>query len=173
MEQKKAEKIIILNTKKVEEIDKKEKQGYKLSNHEKLWFKNIRDVRKANIPFQMTDDEIREYVKSKLSVNYFAEKYCQIKREDGSVGPMHLRDYQKDIINLYTNNRFSILMASRQTGKCLSFNTLVHIYDENNDIYFNIMLVDLYYLTISQDRKLSFLEKTKWLFYKFLNKLIH
>jgi len=110
----------VLNTKLVEDIQRRENLGEKLKNHEKLWFNNMKGVRKANIPYAMTDNEVQEYMKCKMSVQYFAEQYCQIKREDGTIGPMKLREYQKDIINLYTQNRFSILMASRQTGKTIS-----------------------------------------------------
>lgn len=67
-------------------------------------------------------------------MQYFAEKYCKIKREDGSIGPMKLRDYQKDILNLYDKSRFSILMASRQIGKTVSAAiTILHYIIFNND----------------------------------------
>lgn len=67
-------------------------------------------------------------------MQYFAEKYCKIKREDGSIGPMKLRDYQKDILNLYDKSRFSILMASRQVGKTVSAAiTILHYIIFNND----------------------------------------
>jgi len=116
----KAQETRVLNTKLVEDIQRRENLGEKLKNHEKLWFNNMKGVRKSNIPYAMTDAEVQEYMKCKMSVQYFAEQHCQIKREDGTIGPMKLRDYQKDIINLYTQNRFSILMASRQTGKTIS-----------------------------------------------------
>jgi hypothetical protein len=58
-------------------------------------------------------------------IHYFAEKYCKIKREDGSIGAMKLRDYQKEVIDLYMDNRFSILCGSRQIGKALRNDSLV------------------------------------------------
>ncbi len=132
-EEKKPESMV-LTTRIVNEILKKENLGLKLKNHEKLWFSKLKGVRRSDIPFAMTDGEIKEYAKCKMSVHYFAQKYCQIKREDGTIGPMTLRDYQKDIIDLYTNNRFSILMASRQTGKTVSAAiVLLHFVLFNND----------------------------------------
>lgn len=110
----------VLTTEMVEEIGEKENLGKMLKRHERLWFSNIRGVRRAGVTFAMTDEEVEEYVKCKLSVHYFAEKYCKIKLEDGTIGNMKLREYQKEIINLYTRNRYSILMASRQTGKTVS-----------------------------------------------------
>lgn len=161
----KKDESIVLNTKKVEEIIHKENMGVKLKNYEKLWFTNIKGVRKSNIPFAMTDDEVTEYMKCKMSVHYFAQKYCQIKREDGSIGNISLRDYQKDIIDLYTENRFSILMASRQTGKCSSFNIKV-LCKTNEGKIEEKTLGELYYSALKQVRKLTFLEHIKYSLYR-------
>ena len=109
----------ILTTELVEEITTRENLGKKLSRYEKLWFSNMRGIRRANLTFAMTGFEFEEYIKCKINIHYFAEKYCQIKREDGTIGPMKLRDYQKDMLNLY-QNKYSLLMASRQTGKTIS-----------------------------------------------------
>ena len=168
---KKKEDSRVLNTKMVEDILYRENMGLKLKNHEKLWFTNIKGVRKANIPFAMDDNEIKEYMKAKLSVHYFAQKYCQIKREDGSIGPMTLRDYQKDIIDLYTENRFSILMASRQTGKCNSFSTKLLVLDEETKEVYEIPFYEFYYDVVRRERKLTFLEKTKLFLYRLYMKL--
>jgi hypothetical protein len=117
-----AEKVeeFVLTTEIIKDIEARENFGKILKRYEKIWFSNLRGIRKANLIFAHTEDELEEYVKCKISIHYFAEKYCQIKREDGTIGPMKLRDYQKDIIDLYTKNPRSILMASRQTGKTVS-----------------------------------------------------
>jgi len=120
--------VNVWTTRKVKELMDKEDKGVKLHLNEKIWFDNKVGVRKAGIKFAMTTKEIEEYTKCKLDIQYFAETFCQIKREDGTVGPMTLRDYQKDIIDLFQNKR-SILMASRQTGKAQDLNSVV--WDEN------------------------------------------
>lgn len=153
-----------LNHKKVAEIIKKEGMASKLKLHEKIWYKNMKGVKKGNLAYDMTNDELSEYLKSSLSIHYFAEKYCQIKREDGSIGPMTLRDYQKDIIDLYTKNQFSILMASRQVGKCNSFNIKVLRSIEGKDEY--ISIGELYYQELKKLRPLKFTEKIKYFLYK-------
>ena len=38
----------------------------------------------------MTADEQQEYVRCALDVHYFVEKYCKVKREDGSIGSIAL-----------------------------------------------------------------------------------
>ena len=112
--------VNILTTKKVEEILNKQNLGEKILLTEKIWFNNEVGVRRAKLQFAQTRREVDEYSKCKMNIQYFAEKYCKIKREDGTIGPMQLRDYQKQIIDLFTKNNYSILMASRQTGKTIS-----------------------------------------------------
>ena len=112
--------INVLTSKKVDEIIDKQNKGEKLTMSEKIWFKGQVGVRRSYLQFASTSKELNEYSKCKMNIHYFAEKYCKIKREDGTIGPMTLRDYQKDIIDLFTQNNYSILMASRQTGKTIS-----------------------------------------------------
>ncbi len=110
----------VITTKKVNDILEKEKYALKLKRSETLWHNRLIGVRKAGLSFAMSKEERQEYTKCKLSVFYFAQKYCQIKREDGTIGYIELRDYQKDIIKLIDDNKYSILMASRQSGKSIS-----------------------------------------------------
>ncbi|MFW6243474.1 MAG: terminase large subunit domain-containing protein, partial [bacterium] len=126
--------INVLTSKKVNEILDKQNKGFKITLAEKIWFKGQVGVRRAGIQFAMTKKELDEYSKCKMNIHYFAEKYCKIKREDGTIGPMVLRDYQKDIIDLFTQNNYSILMASRQTGKTISAAiTILHFALFNKD----------------------------------------
>ena len=120
-------------------------------------------VRRTGISFGITPEEIQEYGRCMYDVHYFAEKYCQIKREDGTIGPIVLRDYQKDILDLYKNQRV-ILCASRQSGKCFSFTGRV-----SSEIMGEIKIGLLYYHHLSLLRKLTFLEKTKIFLYKLLD----
>jgi hypothetical protein len=166
----KVDETNIITTEKVKEIIEKESMALPLKRTERLWFNSNDGVRRKGIKFAMTQDEIEEYIRCKLSVYYFAEHYCKIKLEDGSIGQMTLRDYQKDIIKLYTENRYSILMASRQIGKCLTFNALLNIKDENGNL-FKINLGKLYYKTLRKYRKLTFLENIKIILYKLLEKI--
>jgi hypothetical protein len=156
----------VFTTQKIIDIEEKENLGYPLKQYERIWFKNQKGVRRSNITFAMTNDEVSEYAKCKLSVHYFAEKYCKIKLDDGSIGSMKLRNYQKDIIDLYTKNRFSILMASRQIGKCISAFTRLSVVDDFKKEVYDVPFYELYYSTIKLNRKLNFLEKIKYFLYK-------
>jgi len=160
----------IITTERVEEIIYKEDHALKLSRGEKLWFNGNMGIRKKGIKFAMTPSELDEYMRCKLSIYYFAENYCKIKLEDGTVGPMILREYQKDILRLYTENRYSILMASRQVGKCNSFITKVLCKLPDGNIILKC-IGTLYYDELSKLRPLTFIEKVKILLYKILEKI--
>ena len=163
--------INILTTKKVEEILERQNHGEKLHITEKFWFGKEMSTRRANLQFAATKKEIDEYTKCKLNIFYFAEKYCKIKREDGTTGPMILRDFQKQIMNLFMKNNYSILMASRQTGKCNSLIVKVLIKDLNLNLTFKTTLGELYYSIVKTERKLTFIENIKLFLYKILKYL--
>lgn len=166
--------VRVMTTERVADIERRENYGEKIPLHEKLWFSNLHGIRKRGIPFAMTDVEMEEYFKCKLSVQYFAQNYCQIKREDGSIGPITLRDYQQDIIDLYSQNRFSILMASRQLGKCNSFNIKVltkYIDKKGQEWLEEISLGLLYFRYLKMQRKLTLLEKIKYNLYNLYEKI--
>jgi hypothetical protein len=127
------EKQIIFTTKLVDESTKKINDGILIKRYENPWLKGEVGLRRSGVVFKMTADEQQEYVRCALDINYFVEKYCRVKREDGSVGPILLRDYQKDILDLF-KNRFTILMAARQSGKTISSSIFIlHFLLFNND----------------------------------------
>lgn len=159
---KEENKKFVFTSKNIEEITEQISDGIVIKRYMNPWFSNEVGVRRSGISFGITSDEFQEYLKCADSVHYFAEKYCKIKREDGTIGPIKLRDYQKDILELYKNPRV-ILCASRQSGKCSTFNTLIQI---KEDRYERIGIV--YYNIISKYRKLTFLEKIKIKLYNFI-----
>jgi hypothetical protein len=159
----------VMTTARVDDINRRDNLGMKIAQSEKIWFSNMKGVRKPNVTFAMSDDELREYVRCKRSVHYFAENYCKIKREDSTIGEIKLRDYQVDMINLFNDNRFSILMASRQTGKCVSMKSFVYI--QSDDKIIKLTLGELYYDIIKKHRNLTILENIKYYLYKILSRL--
>lgn len=156
------EKRFVFTTKKVEEVSEKLDLGYQIPRYENPWWKNQIGIRKAGLSFGMTQEEQLEYMKCKLDIHYFAENYCKIKLEDGSKGQMKLRDYQKDILDLFMNNSKSALVAARQIGKCLIFNTLVIFQDNISKKYILVSFGDFYYRELSKKRKLTLTERIKW-----------
>ena len=169
MAKKEKERQMIFTTKLVNEATDKINDGIVLKRYQNPWFKGEVGIRRSGVTFKMSPEEQEEYIKCALNIHHFVEKYCKVKREDGSIGSIKLRDYQEEILNNFVDNRFNILMASRQIGKCFSFNTIISI--EKDGIQYDIRFGKLYYSMISKERKLTFLEKLKIKLYDWLFRL--
>jgi hypothetical protein len=137
---KSQERQMVFTTKLVDEATDKINDGIVLKRYQNPWLKSEVGLRRAGVTFKLTADEQQEYIKCALDVHYFTEKYCKVKTEDGSINNIKLRDYQIEILDNFVNNRFNILMASRQVGKTISSSIfMLHTILFNNDK--NIMIV--------------------------------
>jgi hypothetical protein len=125
---------IIWTTKMVEEATEKINNGFVLSRLENPFFEKIVGLRTSGLVFKMSPEEQEEYIKCALDIHYFASTYCYIKGEEGQPIIIPLRDYQNEILDNFFNNRFNILMASRQIGKtiCSSIMMLHYVLFNNN-----------------------------------------
>lgn len=74
------------------------------------------NLRKPNLLFQYTEEEITEILRCRKDIIYFAEKYVFLKTERG-LQHIKLRPYQKRMLRAMQNNRWLIELASRQIGK--------------------------------------------------------
>ena len=157
---------MVFTTKLVDDATDKINDGVVVKRYQNPWLKGEVGIRRSGVTFKMSPAEQQEYIRCALDIHYFTEQYCKTKREDGSVGSITLRDYQKDILDNFVNSRFNILMASRQVGKCSGFNTLCSI--EKDNIQIDIRIGKLYYYMLNQERSLTLLEKIKIKLYDFL-----
>lgn len=163
------EKQFVFTSKLVEDVTNKINDGYIVKRHQNPWFKGEVGVRRSGVAFKMTQEEIDEYIKCKVDIHYFANNYCKIKLEDGSVGQMRLRDYQRDILDLYTDNRFSILMASRQVGKCFELNTNVLCQVTSSDGSTKEFEVPFYKLLFKYKANKTIYDYLKYPLYRLIN----
>lgn len=163
------ERQMVFTTKIVDEATDKINDGVVLKRYQNPWLKSEVGIKRSGISFRMTAEEQSEYVKCAIDIHHFTEQYCKTKREDGSVGSITLRDYQEEILDNFVQSRFNILMASRQVGKCFSFNSLCEI--ERDGVIFNFRIGKIYYYMLSKERSLTYLEKIKIKLYDYLYKL--
>jgi hypothetical protein len=140
MAKQQVERQMIFTTILVDDATDKINDGVVVKRYQNPWLKSEVGLRRAGVTFKMTPEEQQEYVRCALDVHYFTEKYCKVKTEDGSIGNIILRDYQKDMLDNFVDNRFNILMASRQVGKTISSSIfMLHTILFNNDK--NVMIV--------------------------------
>jgi hypothetical protein len=77
-------------------------------------------IKRAGIEHQYTEDEMAEYVKCSQDPCHFIENYTQIISLDEGMVPFKLRGYQDKLIKHYDDNRFNVVLASRQSGKSIT-----------------------------------------------------
>ena len=77
-------------------------------------------IKRAGIETQYTEEELQEYMKCSQNPVHFIEQYTQIISLDEGMVPFELRGYQENLINFYNENRFNIVLASRQSGKSIT-----------------------------------------------------
>jgi hypothetical protein len=165
-QEQKEERQMVFTTSIVNEATDKINDGVVLKRYQNPWLKGEIGIKRSGLSFRMSPEEQAEYVRCAIDIQYFTEQYCKTKREDGSVGPIKLRDYQEEILENFVNNRFNILMASRQVGKCFSFNSIISI--ERGGFKYDLRFGKLYYSIVSKERSLTLLEKIKIKLYDFI-----
>jgi hypothetical protein len=90
-----------------------------LKNNE-LGYLGNPNVKRDGVEAQFTLDEIKEYQKCMQDPAYFATNYIKIISLDQGLVPFDLYDYQKEMFHHFNDNRFSIVLACRQSGKSIS-----------------------------------------------------
>ena len=96
---------------------KADEEGLDYKSVDNPFHENDPELKKGNVLFEMTAEEIEELKKCASSVIYFANKYCHVMTDEG-VKQVVLRDYQEQILTQYQNNRFNVFLSPRQYGKC-------------------------------------------------------
>lgn len=110
----------------------------------------------AGIVYQYTEEELAELEKCAMDPEYFVEKYVTFKNDNGRT-IVKLRDYQRKVLHMFGDevwdpisetiipkNRRIAIMQSRQTGKCVTLDTKVTVYDDtdimkNNEKKFSLI----------------------------------
>lgn len=106
---------VVWTTKSVEYSLDALQKGQKVSRSP--FFEGDPRKRKGNLVFRMSDWELSEYTKCAADIRYFIKHYIKVKRPDGTIGLIGLRDYQQtQVDDLLTY--FRVIMGwSRQSGK--------------------------------------------------------
>ena len=112
---KQAEKVIWSTRSLVMALDAM-KKGLPLKSNPFLG-KNTQ-LLKPNLVFRRTKAEVDDYIRCKKDVIYFASK-CYLMTTEG-LKPCVLRDYQKGYLKHLHDNRFSIFLSCRQSGKSVT-----------------------------------------------------
>jgi len=74
-------------------------------------------LKKSNQSIEWTEELIQEYIKCSKDPVYFTETYMKIINVDEGLVNFKLYDYQKEMVNSFKDNRYSIVTTARQAGK--------------------------------------------------------
>ena len=77
-------------------------------------------IKRAGVETTYTEEQLTEYQKCSSDPTHFIEAYTQIISLDEGLVPFNLRGYQEDMINHFNDNRFSVVLAARQSGKSIT-----------------------------------------------------
>lgn len=133
------------NSKSVDLANQGLREGYKLKESPFNTRIKSAKLRKANLPFDYTEEEIeviQAVIEDKI---FFGNNFAKLKDAEKGWTNITLRSYQEDILNQYTNNRWNILMLPRQSGKTTT--TVIEI------VHFAISNFDKDIVVIAQSDK--------------------
>ena len=97
-------------------------------------------LKKANVQYNFTKEEIEEYIKCKDDIIHFIRNYMKVVTVDEGLVPFDLWDFQEDMVNKFHDNRFVICKMPRQTGKSTTIIAyLLHYCLYNADVRVGIL----------------------------------
>ncbi len=82
-----------------------------------FYYESCPNVLKTGVKIEFTQEKIEEIIKCEQNIDYFLTHYCHIIDPDFGRCLIKPRAYQTKMINHLNDNRFSILMLPRQSGK--------------------------------------------------------
>jgi hypothetical protein len=82
-------------------------------------------VKRDGVQDEFTQEQVSEYLKCMKDPIYFAEKYIKVISLDKGLVPFKPYEYQERMFEHFNKNRFSIVLACRQSGKSIS--TVIYI----------------------------------------------
>jgi hypothetical protein len=86
-----------------------------------------RYIVKPGRQIQFTAHMLQELARCASDITYFAEKYYTIIHPVRGEEVINLFPFQREMLENMRNNRQNLIMAARQLGKCVHFDTIVEI----------------------------------------------
>ncbi len=78
------------------------------------------NVKRTGVQAEWTEEQILEYKKCMESPIHFIENYVKIISLDEGLIKFKIYDYQRELIDHFDENRFSVVLACRQSGKSIT-----------------------------------------------------
>ena len=86
------------------------------------------NLKAANQQQRFTKKQVEEFIRCQDNPVYFIENYLQIVTLDHGLQPFKMFNFQREMVDTFHNNRFSICKLPRQSGKSTTtISYLLHI----------------------------------------------
>ena len=106
-------------------------------------------IKGTNVSEEWTPEMLEEYKRCYEDPVYFCRTYGRIISLDKGLTNFELYPYQEKMIDLFQNNRFSIILACRQSGKCVAVDTEVEV--RHDDVGVPVLITCLLYTSDAAD----------------------
>src|SRR6056297_1672443 len=90
------------------------------NNNSPISYLGNSNIKRDGVEEEWTQDKINEYARCLKDPVYFAENYVKVISLDDGLVPFKLYPYQQEMVNHFNDNRFSIVLACRQSGKSIT-----------------------------------------------------
>jgi len=112
--------------------------------NERDFYRGDKKLPKENAQFNFTPAMVKELKKCRDNIVHFAENHFTIVNLDRGKETIELYPAQKRVLKSLQNNRFVVLLSSRQAGKCLKDDTIVRIRNKKTLESKNITVGEFY-----------------------------
>ena len=75
------------------------------------------NLKKAYVPIEFTEEQIKEVIKCSKDINYFINTYVKIINLDEGLVDFDMYPYQEKMAQTIAENRFTVIKTCRQAGK--------------------------------------------------------
>ena len=98
------------------------------------------NLKKANVAYEFSEEQILEFMKCTQDPVYFAKTYMKIVSLDEGLVQFKPYHFQEKLIDNFHNNRFNICKMPRQTGKSTTVvSYLLHYIVFNDSVNIGIL----------------------------------
>lgn len=112
--------------------------------NERDFYRGDKKLPKENAQFNFTPAMVKELKKCRDNIVHFAENHFTIVNLDRGKETIELYPAQKRVLKSLQNDRFVVLLSSRQAGKCLKDDTIVRIRNKKTLESKNITVGEFY-----------------------------
>ena len=100
-------------------------------------------IKKGHTKDSYNNDQLTHLMRSVDDPIYFIENFVKIQHPIKGSIPFVMYDFQREMVEAFTENRYVVALTSRQMGKCFELNTVIKIKSPQGDIT-DISIGDFY-----------------------------